>query len=147
MKVILLQDIKGTGKKDDVISVSDGYARNFLFPRGLAKEATKGVMSDLMNKQASADHRAEMELQDAKKAAEKIDQKTFTVKAKAGDGKLFGSVTAREIAAAIEKEAGITVDKRKISLDSDIKSFGTFEVTVKVHQGVSARVFVNVSEQ
>lgn len=147
MKVVLLQDVKGTGKKDELVNVSDGYARNFLMPHKLAKEATAGVLNELQSKQASIDHKKEVELAEAKKAAEKMDQKTFIIKAKAGENdRLFGSVTPKEIAAAIEKETGVAVDKRKIALESDIKSFGNYEVSVKVHTGVSATVFITVCE-
>jgi len=145
MKVVLLEDIKGTGKKDELVTVSDGYARNYLFPRKLAKEATAGVLNELKSKQASIDHRLAVELEEAKQAAEKIDGKTFIIKAKAGaDDKLFGSVTPKEIAAAIEKESGVVVDKRKIVLENDIKTYGTYEATIKVHQGVTAGIFVMV---
>jgi large subunit ribosomal protein L9 len=146
MKVVLLQDVKGTGKKEELVNVSDGYARNFLFPRGLAREATSGVLNELKSKKQAADRRAEAELSEAKAAAQKIDGRTFGVKARAGDGRLFGSVTAREIAAAIERESGVAVDKRRIELDGDIKSFGTYEAAVKIHQGISAKIYISVSE-
>ncbi len=147
MKVVLLQDIKGTGKKDELVEVSDGYARNFLFPRKLAKEATNSAINEVNTKQSAIEHRKEMELENAKEIAAKIDGKKFIIKAKAGTGdRLFGSVTAKEIAAEVSKSADVEVDKRKISLDKDIKSFGTYEVPVKICQGVSAKITVEVSE-
>lgn len=146
MKVVLLQDVKGSGKKDELVNVSDGYARNFLFPRNLAKEATSGVLNELKSKKDAADHRAAVETDTAKQAAGKIEGKTFTIKARAGDGKLFGSVTAKEIASVIEKESGIAVDKRKIVMDKEIKSFGTYEIGIKMHQGVTAKIFISVGE-
>lgn len=147
MKVVLLQDIKGSGKKDELINVSDGYARNYLFPRGLAKEATVAAIGELKSKQDAIDHKKAVELEAAQRDAAQIDEKTFVIKAKAGaDGKLFGSVTAKEIAAAIVQGTGVVVDKRKIVLEKDIKAFGNYEVTVKIHQGVAAKVFVTVCE-
>ncbi len=147
MKVVLLQDIKGTGRKDELVEVSDGYARNFLFPRKLAKEATNSAINEVNTKQSAIEHRKEVELENAKEIASKIDGKKFVIKAKAGSGdRLFGSVTAKEIAAAVSEDAGVDVDKRKISLDKDIKAFGSYEVPVKICQGVSAKITVEVSE-
>lgn len=147
MKVILLEDVKGSGKKDQIVNVADGYARNFLIPKGLAAEATAKTLNELNNKQKSEEHRLAQELEEAKKAAEKIDQKTFVIKAKAGaEEKLFGSVTAKEIAAAIEKETGCEVDKRKIVLESDIKAFGNYEITIKMHPNVTTKAYITVCE-
>lgn len=147
MKVILLEDVKGSGKKDQIVNVADGYARNFLIPKGLAAEATPQTLNELKSKQKSEEHRKAQELDEAKKTAEKIDQKTFMIRAKAGaEDKLFGSVTAKEIAAAIENETGCEVDKRKIVLDTEIKSFGNYEVTIKIHPGVTATAYITVCE-
>lgn len=147
MKVVLLQDIKGTGKRDELVEVSDGYARNFLFPRKLAKEATNSAINEINTKQNAIEHRKEVELENAKEIAAKINGKTFVINAKAGSGdRLFGSVTAKEIAEAVSKAEGVEIDKRKISLDKDIKAFGTYEVPVKICQGVNAKITVEVSE-
>lgn len=147
MKVVLLSDIKGTGKKDDIVEVSDGYARNFLFPKKLAREATSSAVNEVKGKNSAKQHRADVELAAAKDVAGKIDGKKLVIRAKAGTGdRLFGSVTSKEIAEEIKKATGCEVDKRKILLDRDIKSFGTYTVTVKVYQGVSAKVTVEVCE-
>lgn len=147
MKVVLLQDVKGTGKKDELVNVSDGYARNFLLPRKLAREATSGVLNDLKSRQAAEDHRLQMEREEARRAADMLEGKTIMVTARAGDGRLFGSVTAREIAMAIEKETGVAIDKRKIVLEKEIKNFGVFEAAVKIYQGITAKIWVSVIEQ
>lgn len=146
MKVILKQDVKGLGKKGELVNASDGYARNFLFPKGLATEANASAMNDFNNKEtAKKFHKAE-EIKAAKADAEKIEGKTFRFTAKAGaNGKLFGSVTSKDISAKIKEDIGIDVDKRKISVD-DIKQFGTYEAEIKVYQGISAKVFVQVTE-
>lgn len=146
MKVILKQDVKGLGKKGELVNASDGYARNFLFPKGLATEANASAMNDFNNKEtAKKFHKAE-EIKAAKADAEKIEGKTFRFTAKAGaNGKLFGSVTSKDISVKIKEDIGIDVDKRKISVD-DIKQFGTYEAEIKVYQGISAKVFVQVTE-
>lgn len=146
MKVILKQDVKGLGKKGELVNASDGYARNFLFPKGLATEANASAMNDFNNKEtAKKFHKAE-EIKAAKADAEKLEGKTFSFTAKAGaNGKLFGSVTSKDISAKIKEDIGIDVDKRKITVD-DIKQFGTYEAEIKVYQGISAKVFVKVTE-
>lgn len=146
MKVILKADVKSLGKKGDLVNTSDGYARNFLFPKGLAIEANASAMNDFNNKEkAKQFHKAE-EIKAANIVKDKIDGKTFKLTAKAGaNGKLFGSVTAKDVAAQIKKELGEDIDKRKISMQ-DIKAFGTVEAEVKVYQGIVAKVFVQVSE-
>ncbi|MEA5051466.1 MAG: 50S ribosomal protein L9 [Oscillospiraceae bacterium] len=147
MKVVLLQDIKGTGKKDELAEVSDGYARNYLFPRKLAQPATNEAISEIQSKQSAKQHHKDEELDAAKETAETIRGKTYVVRAKAGTGdRLFGSVTAKEIAAAILAQTGCEIDKRKILLDRDIKAFGTYTVAVKVCNGVSADITVEVRE-
>ena len=146
MKVLLLNDVKGQGKKGDVINVSDGYARNFLFPKGLASEANAQNLSELKNRQQAEKYRIETETAAAKKSAEEISGKTIRITAKAGqNGKLFGSVTSKEIAEKLKSEFGISVDKRKVVVD-DIKQFGTYEFEVKLYQGISAKLFVMVGE-
>lgn len=147
MKVILLQDVKGTGKKGELVNVSDGYARNFLLPKKAAKEATAQAMSELKNAEASK----AFQIEEAKKAANAskalIEGKSLSIKAKAGQGgRLFGSVTAKEISAELKKQFGLNVDKRKISLDTDIKAFGTYNAEIKLYTGIVATLKVVVTE-
>ncbi len=147
MEVFLKSDVKGLGKKGEKVSVSEGYARNFLFPRGLAAEMNAQLVSELRNKQSSEKFRADEELKAAKSFAEKINGKTVVIKAKGGaNGKLFGSVTAKEIAALISTQFGVKVDKRKINVD-DIKTFGTYNTQVKLHPQVTADFKVQVVEE
>lgn len=146
MKVILKEDVKSIGKKGTLVNVSDGYARNFLLPKGLAIEATAGALGEMKSKQESERHRLEQELILAKENAAKLSGKTVKVIAKAGqNGKLFGSVTSKEISEAIKSQYSISVDKRKIDV-ADIKNFGTYEAEVKFPQGVTAKVSVQVGE-
>ena len=148
MKVVLLAHVQGRGKKGELVNVSDGYARNFLFPRKLAKEANAQAMSELKNAEQARLHKIEVEKAAAQEAADKINGKTLKLSAKAGQGgRLFGSITAKEISEELKKSYGLQVDKRKIELSSDIKSFGTFECEVKLYTGISAKIFVMVSEQ
>lgn len=148
MKVVLLQDVKGSGKKGELIEVSDGYARNFLLPRKLAKEANAQAMNELKNAEDAKAFRLKTELENAQKTAATIEGKSVKLTATAGQGgKLFGSVTAKEIAEALKKQFGVNVDKRKIELPGDIKAFGTYECEVKLHQSVSAKVYAVVGEQ
>ena len=146
MKVILKADVKGQGKAGQVVNVSDGYARNFLFPKGLAVEANASSMGELNSKNAAAAHHIEEEKQAARETAAKIEGKVITIKAKAGaGGKLFGSVTSKEVAEEIKKQIGVEVDRRKLSVN-DIKSFGDFPAEVKLYNGISAKLTVRVSE-
>ena len=146
MKVVLKQDVKGLGKKGELVNASDGYARNFLFPKNLAVEANAQNMTELKNREQAAKYKVDTETAEAKANAEKISGKTIIITAKAGqNGKLFGSITAKEIAEKIEKEFGIKTDKRKISVE-DIKQFGTFEFEIKLYTGVTAKLFVRVGE-
>lgn len=147
MKVILLQDVKGTGKKGELKEVSDGYARNFLLPKNLAKKATAQAMSELKNAEESKAFKIEEDKKKANAEKDKIEGKSINIKAKAGQGgRLFGSVTAKEISAELKKQFGINVDKRKISLDVDIKAFGTYNAEIKLYTGIVAKVRVVVSE-
>lgn len=147
MKVVLLADIKGTGKKGDILNVSEGYARNCLLPKKLAKEVTNQVMNELKNAEQSRQHKIEMEKEAANKSAKMLEGKSIKILASAGQGgRLFGSVTAKEIATEIKKSYGIDVDKRKLVLDSDIKAFGTYQCEVKLYTGISAKIKVVVSE-
>lgn len=146
MKVVLTQDVKGLGKKGELVSTSDGYARNFLFPRKLAVEANSQALSELKNREASEKHRIDTEIAAAKANAEKLQGKTVKLSAKAGaNGKLFGSVTAKDVATVISKEIGVLLDKRKVVVE-DIKTFGTYPVEVKLYNGISASMFVMVGE-
>lgn len=146
MKVILKADVKGLGKKGQLVNASDGYARNFLFPKNLAAEANAQAMSELKNKEDSEKFRIATEKAAAQKAADKIGGKTVKLTAKAGqNGKLFGSVTSKEISEKLKSEYDISVDKRKIVMD-DIKAFGTYEAEIKLYNGISAKIYVNVGE-
>lgn len=147
MKVILTQDVKGSGKKGELVKVSDGYARNYLLPKGLAIEASAQALGEMKARQAAVEHKAEVEKQAAQELAGKIGGKTVKISAKAGaNGKLFGSVTSKEIADEISRQFGAQIDKRKIVLDSDIKAFGSYTVQVKLHPGIAADVYVVVEE-
>jgi large subunit ribosomal protein L9 len=147
MKVILLQDVKGSGKKGDLINAADGYARNYLIPKKLAMEATAGAVNNKKVQDAAKAHHAQVELDQAIANKENLTGKTVTVTAKAGkEGKLFGSVTAKEIAAAVTAQYKVDVDKRKVGLDGEIKAFGTYEFDLKLHAGVVAKMKVMVKE-
>jgi large subunit ribosomal protein L9 len=147
MKVILLEDVKGHGKKGDVVNAKDGYARNYLFPNNLAIEANAANMSDLKNKQAADEKRKQDELEEAKKQAEVISKLEVVVKAKSGEnGKLFGSVTNKEIADIMKKDHKVTIDRKKIVLPEPIRSLGEFQLEVKVYPEVGAKLKVKVVE-
>lgn len=147
MKVIFLQDVKGSGKKGEVKNVADGYARNMLLPKGYAVEATAQNMSKLQGQQSSAQHKIDLEIQAAKEAAAKINGKKVNIKAKAGsNGKLFGSVTASNVADAISEQLKVKVDKKKIVLSADIKNFGSYTAVVKLYNGISETIDVEVIE-
>ena len=146
MKVILKEDVKGQGKKGQLVNVSDGYARNFLLPRGLAMEADAQAMNDLKNKEEAARHRLEMEKKNAEETARLLTGKTLKLSAKAGQGgRLFGSVTTKEAAEELRRQFGVEVDKRKIEM-ADIKAFGSYEAVIKLAQGITASMTVMVSE-
>ena len=146
MKVILKEDVKGQGKKGQLVNVSDGYARNFLLPRGLAMEADAQAMNDLKNKEEAARHHAAMEKQNAEEAAKALKGKTVKLTAKAGSaGRLFGSVTTKEVAEGLKAQFQVEVDKRKISM-ADVKAFGSYEAEVKLYPGISAKIPVMVGE-
>ena len=147
MKIVLKQDVKSIGKKDGVYEVSDGYARNFLFPRGLAVQASASAVNEVQTKAAAKPHHAAEELAAAPALAKKLEGKPVALKAKAGQGgRLFGSVTAKDIAEGLSKLVGEPVDKRKVVLDTDIKSFGTYEVELRVYPQVVAKLKVKVEE-
>ena len=147
MKVVLKADVKVSGKAGEVVNVSDGYARNYLLPRGLAIAADAQAMNDIKNKEAAAKHKIEVEKAAAQAAADKINGKTVKITAKGGTaGRLFGSVTAKEIAQAIKNQYNFDVDKRKVIIENDIKAFGTYEAELKLFQGITAKFFVMVAE-
>lgn len=145
MKVILLDNIKGVGKKDEVINASDGYARNFLFPKKLAVEANSENMSKLNNKKEANNYRKDLEKQAAEETAKKLKGILLKVNVKAGEnGKIFGGVTAKEIADTLKTQANIEVDKKKIELKEQIKTLGTFSVNVKLYEGVTGVLKIDV---
>lgn len=148
MKVILLKDVKGSGKAGDTLNVADGYARNFLLAKGLAVEANAKNLNDLAGKKASEQHKIDVETADNQAVADKIADKEVVIKAKAGQGgKLFGAVTAGVISDAIKEQFGVDVDKKKINLSTDIKAFGDFTAVIKLTHGVSCSVKIKVIEE
>ena len=145
MKVILKENIKGVGKKDEVINASDGYARNFLFPKNLAVEANAENMSKLKAKQDSNAFKKSQEKEEAEKIADKLSKILLKIKVKAGaNGKIFGGVSSKEIAENLEKQYQIKVDKKKIDLKDTIKTLGTFSIEIKLFEGVVGKVKVDV---
>ncbi len=147
MKVILTQDVKKVGKKGDLLEVKDGYARNALFPKGLAVEANAVNMNNRKLEQNAEAKRKQKELDDAKAVAEKLNEKEVKIAVKTGEGgKVFGSVTSKEIAEVIKKDLGVAVDKKKIQLKDPIKGLGGLKVTIKLHPEVTATVSVYVVE-
>ena len=147
MKVIYLQDVKGSGKKGEVKNVADSYARNMLLPKGLAVEATPENLSKLAGQKSSAQYKVDTEKKAAQEAAAKVKDKKLIIKAKAGSNdRLFGSVTAAHVAEALESQLGVKVDKKKISLSTDIKNFGTYSAAIKFYTGVSEKFDIEVIE-
>ena len=148
MKAVLLADVKGTGKKGDLVNVSDGYARNYLFPRKLAKEANVQVMNEIKGAQEAQEFHIRQETEEARKIAKTVEGKTLKLTAKSGQGgKLFGSITSKEIADELNRSFHINLDKRKIAMNGDIKAYGTYECELKLYNGVSAKLFVMVGEE
>ncbi len=150
MKVVLLKDVKGQGKKDQIINVSDGYARNFLLPKGLAAEVTGTVLNDIKNKEASKAHKIETEKAAAREIAEKLDAVKVVIKIKSGGasggGKMYGSVTAKDIAENLKAQHKIEVDRRKIVLEDAIKQYGSYHVDVKLYPEIVGKIHVTVTE-
>lgn len=145
MKVILLQDVKALGKSGEVVNVSDGHARNFLFPRHLAQEATEGALKQVEQRIKTEKIKAARLRAEAEELAVKLDQAKITVKAKAGtEGRLYGAVTGKEIAEAVQSQTGLAVDKRKFDLAEPIKHLGACEIHAKVHPEVTATLHVTV---
>ncbi len=148
MKVVLLQDVKSIGKKGELCNVSDGYARNFLLPRKLCKEANAQAMNELKNAEAAREYKLKTETEQARKNADTLSGKTVKIYAKPGQGgKIFGSVTAKELAEEIQKQLGVEVDKKKVVLDGDIKAFGTYNFDVKFFGGITTTMSVAVCEK
>lgn len=148
MKVILLKDVKGSGKAGDVLNVADGYARNFLLAKGLACEANAKNMNELQGKQASKQHKIDVEKADNEAIAAKLKDKKIEIKAKAGQGgRLFGAVTASTISDKIKELYNINIDKKKINLNGEIKSYGDFTANIKLSQGVSFSLKISVDEE
>ena len=148
MQVILLADVKGTGKKGEMHEVSDGYARNFLLPKKLAKPATTQAVGEMKARQQSDAYHAEVQRQESLALAQKLEKLVAHVHVKAGsNGRLFGAVTTKEIADALTEQSGTTIDKKKITLgDGDIKQYGMYEAVVKLQAGITATVRVKVEE-
>ena len=145
MKVILLQDIKGVGKKDEVIQASDGYARNFLLPRKMAVEANAENMTKLKGKKDSQNHKKELEKEESQKIQKKLEGILLKIKVKAGEnGKVFGGVTAKEISENLKAQYQIEVDKKKIDLKETIKTIGTQKVSIKLFEGIIGELRVDV---
>lgn len=145
MKVILLQDIKGTGKKDQIIEASDGYARNYLIPRKLAKEATAEAINSIEKSKSADKHREAVKKAEAEAKARELKGKVIQLSVRGGDnGKLYGAITNDQIAAALKEQHGFEVDKRKLELDEPIKTAGQSFVTLKLMAGISTRMIVNV---
>ena len=148
MKVILLQDIKGVGKKDQVINASDGYARNFLFPKKMAVPADQGNMARLQSKKDAQAYQKDLERQAAQKIADQIKDITLELKVKVGkNGKIFGGVTSKEIAEALKNKYQITVDKKKIQLKETIKTLGQFQIEIKLFENITAKLKVAIKSE
>ena len=145
MKVILLQDIQGTGKKDQILEISDGYARNYLLPRKMAKEATAEAVNALEKSKGADKHRQEVRRQEAEVKARELKGKVIQIEARGGDnGKLFGAITTDQIATALKAQHGVEVDRRKLELEEPIKTAGQFFVNLKLVAGINTRMIVNV---
>ena len=148
MKVILTQDVKAQGKKGDLINVSDGYANNFLLKKGLAKVATKPAINELEGKKGAEEFRRNQEEEKAKNIADRMKEFTVKLTAKSGkEGKLFGSITSKDVAQALKEQYNIEVDKRKIDLPDGIKTCGTRDVNVSLYHGVTGTFKVQVTEE
>lgn len=148
MKVILLQDVQGTGKKGEIKEVKDGFGRNCLIKKGLAQEATPQNLNLLQGQKDKAQHKIDVDTQNAKDIAAALEGKTVVVKAKAGqNGRLFGTVTAKEVSAAIKQSLGLDVDKKKITIDIKIEGFGNFAASARLYAGVSAKFTVAVEQE
>ncbi len=147
MEVILLQDVKSLGKKGDLVKVNEGYGRNYILPKKLGIEATSKNMNDLKLQKANQIKVAKEELEAAKAFAKDLEEKTVTVAVKSGEGgRIFGSISTKEIAKAAKEQLGMEIDKKKMSLDVPVKAFGTYNVSVKLHKEVTGKLTVKVIE-
>ena len=147
MKVILLEDVKALGKKGEIVNVNDGYARNFIFPKKLGLEATAKNLNDLKLQQANQEKKAKELLEAAQAFAKDLENRTVSIKMKAGEGgKAFGSVSSKEIVAEFKAQHGIELDKKKIVLADSLKTFGNYEVAIKLHPQVTGKFTVKVTE-
>ena len=145
MKVILMQDIKGVGKKDEVINASDGYARNFFFPKKMSVEANTENMAKLKGRNDSKQHKKDVQKQEALDISKKLENITLTLKVKAGEnGKIFGGVTAKEISEELNKQYQVKIDKKKIDLKENIKNLGTFTIDAKLYEGVIGKIKIHI---
>lgn len=145
MKVVLLKDVKNIGKRDDIVTVSDGYARNFLFPQKLAAEATPGTMKEIERKRAAQDAREAEQRAEAQAKAERLKNKVVVLEVKCGEkGRLYGSVTAAEVAEALEKQHGIKADKRKIDIGDPIREVGIRDISVWLYSGITTKMKLDV---
>ena len=148
MKVVLTQDVKAQGKKGQLIEVSDGYARNFLLPKGLAIIADNKAINEIKCREASEQHKRDVELQNAKDTAAKLETVQVKLTGKAGaDGRIYGSVTTKELSEALKAQHDIAIDKRKIQLDEPLRTFGTHQVNVKLHATVMGKINVVIAEE
>lgn len=148
MKVILLEDVKGTGKKGEIHEVKDGYAINCLIKKGLAQEANAKNLNLLQGQRDSAQHKIDVDIANAKAIAEKLEGKSVVVKAKAGqNGRLFGTVTSKEVSAAIKQSLGLDVDKKKINIAMKIEGFGDYSAEARLYAGVTAKFTVSVKDE
>ena len=146
MKLVLLQDVKALGQKGQLVSASDGYARNFLIPKGLAKEANAQAMNEYKNAENSKKYKTEQEIAAANSAKATLDGKTLEIKTKAGkSGKLFGAVTSKDVSANIKQQFALDIDKHKITMN-DIKDLGTYSAKIKLYTGITAEINITVSE-
>ncbi len=146
MKVILLQDIKALGKKGELAEVSEGYGRNYLLPKKLAKEANAQAMNEYKNAENSKNYKIAAAKAEAEKNKAALEGKILRIQAKGNNGRLFGSITAKQVAEEIKKQFGIDIDKRKVALDRDIKEFGTYKAEIKLYTGITAALSVQVGE-
>lgn len=148
MKVILMSDIKNIGKKDQIINASDGYARNFLFPKKLAIEANAKNLADLKGRNDSKQHKKDVEKKEAQQIASKLEKITLKIEVKAGEnGKIFGGVSTKEISEQLEKQHNIKIDKKKIELKETIKNLGTFNINAKLFEGVNGNIKIHIISQ
>ena len=148
MKVILTKDVKGQGNKDQLVDVSDGYARNFLFPQKLAVPADAKIMNEIKNREASERHRIEVERAEATKTAAALEKVQVKIYASSGaDERLYGAVTTKDIAEALEAQHGITVDRRKLTMSDPIKAYGTYTVTAKLYGDIDGKVNIIVCKK